>query len=146
MNKATGTVRVHWSPCGAGKRDWGGKILKCEVQESGWAEEHTESSRMAPAPPGFSASCSSCSWSLLQGCLRTGREQGCRSRDGAKAEQKYKFKNILIYCRLFPHLCCNSSVLNINKYTFVKKKKTLQCLVFLIKSLNHKNRFTFFLS
>lgn len=54
---------------------------------------------------------------------------------------------ILIYCRLFPHLCQNSSVLNINKYTFVKKKNnSLQCLGALIKFLSHKNRFTFFLS
>lgn len=31
-------------------------------------------------------------------------------------------KNFLIYCKFSFHLCCNSSVLHINKYTFVKKK------------------------
>lgn len=114
MNKASGTSCVHWRPrrtgeIGAGKN--------CEVQGARvWmSRKWIEGSGMAPAPPGLSASCT---WSLFQGCLRKGRQQGCRS-GGKTRQQKYKFKKILIYCRLFPHLCCNSSVLNINKYTFV---------------------------
>lgn len=39
-------------------------------------------------------------------------------------------KNFLIYCKFSFHLCCNSSVLHINKYTFVKKNQTnFQCLI-----------------
>lgn len=37
-------------------------------------------------------------------------------------------KNFLIYCKFSFHLCCNSSVLHINKYTFVKKTN-FQCLI-----------------
>ena len=118
MNEAAGTVCVPGSPQRAGGRDgledselWGARVWMSWTYRKFQNGSCPAQASQHPVRDPFSRAASE------QG------GNGCRSRDGAKAEQKYKFKNILIYCRLFPHLCCNSSVLNINKYTFVKKKK-----------------------